>query len=518
MPFTTRRIREEKPSRWKPLLVSLAPYAVKAGTLATVLYGKWKTRREEQQTNDRRTRILKKIVLILLSVLLGLLLLAGTVKALVGLRILTLQNFLSVAGAELPVDDRGFTNFLLLGAGDKDHDGVDLTDAVMIASIDPTKTRSAVLLSIPRDLYVLESELMGKGRVNELYRNYKIKIRREGMDTAEASAASLMQLSKELSTLTGIELHHVVKIDFTAFVDIVDALGGIEVAVPEDLVDPQYPGPNYSYETFAIDAGLQTLDGETALKYARSRHSTSDFSRSGRQQLILKALAEKARTSGVATSPSKLTELYKIVSEHVETTMTIGEILGAARIGDRLKRDNVISMHLNVATGYDTGIAEAGGFLYTPPRDQFDGASVLLPFSIPDFPVTWKQIQAFVRLLTDNRPVFLLRPPLSILNAGGKSGSARLLGNELIRFGFDVEKMENATEDRKNPLKLPKSIVVPQTEADVELAEFFATFLKLPLGPLPPDIAPEKQSRVTIVLGEDYVFSYLQDLIPTPEQ
>jgi LCP family protein required for cell wall assembly len=517
MDFTTRRIREEKPSRWKPLAQKLSPYALKAGALMAAFYGKWKQRKEEEEASEHRAHILKRVMVVLLSILLGLVLLAGTVKALVGLRILTLQNFLSVAGSDLPVDDDGFTNFLLLGAGDKDHDGVDLTDAVMIVSMDPKKTRSAVMLSIPRDLYVLHSELMGEGRVNELYRNYKNQLRREGVKTPDASAAALKQLAVELSTLTGIKIHHVVKIDFTAFVETVDALGGIEVAVPEDIVDTQYPGPNYTYETFEIHAGPQVLDGETALKYARSRHSTSDFSRSGRQQLILKALAEKARSSGVATSPSKLTAIYKIVAEHVESTMSIGEILGAAKLGEKLERDNVISMHLNIGTGYDGGLASPGGFLYTPPREQFDGASVLLPFSIPDSPVTWKQIKTLARLLVENRPIFLLKPPISVLNAGGKTGSARVLGNELIRYGFEVEKMENANDDRSNPVKIPTSVVVARTEEDDELAEFFGTLLHLPVSPLPPGVDPQKQSRVTVVLGEDFSLDYLQDLYPTHE-
>ncbi len=516
MTFTTRRIREEKPSRWKALAAKAAPYVLRFGGLFVGLYGKWKIRHEEEETHAHRVRILKKTAVVLASVLFGMVILAGTVKALVAMRILTIHNFLSVAGSELPADENGFTNFLLLGVGDKTHEGVDLTDTIMIVSLDPWKTRSAVMLSLPRDLYVLKTENMGRGRVNELYRNYKIKLKRDGMTASDASIGAMKELTRELGNHLGITLHHVMKVDFTAFVEGVDALGGVDIVVPEDIVDTEYPGPDYSFQTFEIRQGLQHLDGETALKYARSRHTTSDFSRAARQQQLVQALAEKARTMGITDSPGTITSLLKILSDHVETTMTFADILGAARLGEQIERANVISHTLGIASGINTGIATPGGFLYPPPRDQFDGASVLLPFSIPESPVTWKQIQTFLRFLTMNRTILLSNPSIQILNAGAPTGTARILASELVRYGLPDVETDNATEDRKNPLKLPATVIVPLTPEDRALSEFFSTLLHLPTGPLPPGIDPLKQRQVTIVLGMDYEYRPFQDLIPLP--
>lgn len=514
MTFTTRRVQEDRaPARWKTALKAAAPYALKFGGLFLALYGKWSVRHEEEERQNARVHALKKIAVILVSVLLGVTLVAGTVKALVGLRILTIHNFLSVAGADLPTDENGFTNFLLLGAGDKDHDGVDLTDTVMIVSLDPWDTESAILLSLPRDLYVLKSEKMGTGRVNELYRNYKNKMRRDGILHADASLASMKELAAELGRHLGIQIHHVGKVDFTAFVDVVNTLGGVDIDVPYDIVDLEYPGPNYSFEPFEIRKGPQHIDGETALKYARSRHTTSDFGRSARQQQLLQALAEKAKNEGIASSPGKISALLKILSDHVETTMSFAEILGAARLGDQIDRKKMISMTLNIETGIDTPFVVPGGFLYTPPRDEFAGAAVLLPVSIPEFPVTWKQIQAFVRLLLHNRGMILSKPQLQILNGGAKTGAARLLGNELMRYGFENVEMDNAFDDRKAE-KLPSSIVSPRTEDDAATAQFFAALLGLPKGTLPARIDPTKQGAVTIILGEDYEYRPLQDLVP----
>lgn len=77
-------------------------------------------------------------------------------------------------------------------------------------------------------------------------------------------------------------------IDFAGFKDIINILGGISIDVPESILDREYPDNNWGYMTFQVQKGLQNFDGDTALKYARSRHSTSDFDRSNRQQLIIK--------------------------------------------------------------------------------------------------------------------------------------------------------------------------------------------------------------------------------------
>lgn len=490
------------------------PYLLKFGGLLVALYGKWKIRHEEDDRKAVRIRVLKKIAVVLIAALLVMAIVAGTVQALVSLRIITLHTFLSVAGADLPTDENGFTNILLLGAGDKDHDGTDLIDAVIVASLDPRKTQSVVMLSLPRDLYMLSTGKMGSGRINELYRNYKGRLRAKGnIKSDAASLQSMKELAAEIGRKLGVEIHHVVKMDFTAFVEGVNALGGVDITVPYDIVDAEYPGPNYTFETFEIHKGPRHLDGETALKYARSRHTTSDFGRAARQQQLLAALAEKARSNGVARSPGMITKMLKTLADHVETTMSFAEILGAARLGERIDRSNVINTHLNIETGIETPFISPGGFLYAPPRDQFEGASVLLPVSIPEFPVTWKQIQAFVRLLFGNRTIILDKPKVRILNAGAKTGAARMLGNELIRYGFEDVETANASDDRRNSPKIPATVIVARTEADGYMAEFFADLLNLPPGPLPAQISVEKQGQLTVVLGTDYSYTPLQGLI-----
>lgn len=513
MSFQVRRVTETKKKRrfpWAklPLIISvLRPFAG--------WYRSWKERREEEEHATRRTLLLKHGLLILIAILCALGLLAGTVKALVQLKIITMRSLVSMTGSPLPKDEHGFTNILLLGQGDENHDGKDLTDTIIVASIDPTGTKSAVLLSLPRDLYILKSENMGKGRINSLYRDYKIRLRRQGMKDQEASLEAMKELGKVIGDHLDLEIHHVIKADFTGFEKAIDAIGGVDVIVPEDINDTEYPDENYGYEPFAISAGPAHLTGVTALKYVRSRHGTSDFGRSARQQQVITAIGEKVKSRGLYKDASMISDLFKIFADHVLMTMTTRELIGLADLSKDITPARVIQMQLNDRNAIYSAAIEAGGFLYTPPRDQFEGASVLLPISIPEFPVTWKQIATFSHLLFAQRSIYLAKPSIAILNADAKSGLGRKLANELIRYGFNVEKVENLHVPKKEWREANNgTFVYAQSGEDAPSVGFFGNLLHQPTvsSPVPP-IPPDQLRQVTIVLSKDYVYRPIQDLL-----
>ncbi len=102
--------------------------------------------------------MLKQTMTLLLSGLLILTLLIGALKVLVHLKAFSLGNMVAAVSSSPGKDEHGFTNVLLLGEGDNDHSGIDLTDTIMLVSLDPVKTKSALMLSLPRDLYVLSTE------------------------------------------------------------------------------------------------------------------------------------------------------------------------------------------------------------------------------------------------------------------------------------------------------------------------------------------------------------------------
>ena len=509
MSFQVRRLQESPPRRpipWKA--VAAWAFALRRPFLGLV--ERWKIHRQEHAKHEKRVRILKRVAIGLAAVLCSLILIAGTVKALVAMRVLNLNSIFNVAGADLPKDAFGHTNLLLLGQGDAGHDGQDLTDTMMIASIDPT-TKSVVMLSLPRDLYLLDTKNMGRGRINGMYQGYKHLLRTTIKQTeADASQVAMVELADELGKLLGMKIHHTVKVDFIGFVKAVDAVGGFEIDVPADLVDTQYPNERENgYTTFIVRAGLQQFDGSTALKYARSRHSTSDFDRSARQQMVLKALADKLKQDGVMAHPDRILSLWNILSENMETTMTLRELIGLAELGTEIDRSNILSMQLNDQVGY-TYLAAPGGFLYAPPRDQFGGASVLLPVSIPQSPVTWKQIQSLVTLLVHTRSPYVAHPLLEVYNAGAKAGSSRSLSSELTRYGFDVTKAENAPDGEHDKEKS----YIQALQADAALAQFFGTLLKIPVATLPEGaLLPPK--TIQIYLGKDYAYVPFQSLLPS---
>lgn len=508
MSFTVRRLKEQpkrtRVLRWKT--IALAALG-SLGSLAS-LYRHGTAKYQEHKCNLRRVMVLKRTLLILIAVLCAFLLLAGTVKALTALRVISINSFASLAGTPPAADEQGYINLLLLGQGDEDHDGKDLTDTIMVASLDPEKSKSAVLLSLPRDLYLLRTEKMGKGRLNSLYRDYKSHLRfRQGMEEAQASKEAMRELAAEIGRQLHMEIHGTVKVDFIGFIEAVDAMGGIEIDVPYDIIDTEYPDENFGYQTFEILQGLRYFDGETALKYARSRHTTSDFGRSARQQQLLTALGEKAQKEGLATDPKKIMNLLGIMRENMETTLSVSELIGIANTARGIDRSNIVTMQLNDRNALYNSIIEPGGFLYTPPRDEFNGASVLLPVSIPEFPVTWKQIQALVELLIRNREIYLAEPQFAILNASAPSGTARRLGNELIRYGFSVPVIANAPVRNQNV-----STISPRSEADQPLAEFFGALLDIDVVPLPPMIESQTE-QLTVILGSDWNFTPLQNLL-----
>jgi len=526
MSFTVRPLRAETPPPRRSYAKLIGLGLLKASGPLIQIGHIWHEKQEQRKKQEHRVNLLKRVLVVLVAVFCAILLFAGTAKALISLKILSLQSFVNVAGSDLPTDEHGHTNVLLLGQGDAGHDGVDLTDTIMVASLDPMKTKSAVLLSLPRDLYFLETENMGKGRINSLYRDYKAQLKREGQTEEEASRLAMKELANEIGIAMNMEIHHIVKVDFIGFVQAVDAIGGIDIVVPETLVDTEYPGPNYTYETFSIEAGPQHIDGETALKYARSRHSTSDFDRSRRQQQILKAIGDRVQSEGLLTRPGQIMDLLDIMNEHVESTLELRSMVSLAGAGKELDRDGLISMQLNTENGLYGSFSQAGGLLYTPPRDQFGGAAVLLPVSVPENPVTWKRLQLLVDLVVHRREVAVEQSPIRIYNAGAAPGSAKRLGGELIRFGFNVVTMENSPSDEDKPESIIKG------REDSPTFQALSPLVNLIAEPIP---APQPSSAMTeamegmeqvevmpepivIELGSEYEYAPLKTSPSAPQE
>jgi len=485
MSFQVRRLKEEAP----PSMFSKVLKWVRRLRLPA-MFVLWRAKEVVTEKKERkvRRRVWMRLLIGSAIVVVAVGGVAIGVKALIDMEVIQVTQLMDVAGTPLPKDEHGYTNFLLLGQGDERHDGVDLTDTLILASIDP-QTKSAAMISIPRDLY-MRTTRMGAGRVNALYRDFKSHLMyREKLGEDEAERAAMQELATELSNTFGIELHHVVKVDFIAFVQAVDALGGVDVVVPEDLYDSEYPTENYGYQVFSLLSGPQHLDGETALKYARSRHSTSDFDRSRRQQDLIQALAEKAKADGTLTDTGRITSLLRIMDQHVATTLTFREMVSLANLSTKVDRSKILSVQFS--------LEGPGGFLYPPPRDQFGGAAVLVPNS-------WDEIRTFMGLMLTERPLFMDDDMIDVLNAGAPSGGAGLLARELDRYTLTIGDVKNCDcEDRPT-----SAIIAPENREGA--ARLLGELLHIADVATLPDTSTG--TTIQILLGEDYHYRSITSL------
>jgi polyisoprenyl-teichoic acid--peptidoglycan teichoic acid transferase len=209
-------------------------------------------------------------------------------------------------------------NILLLGLAGENYPGENLTDSIIVASVNP-KTYQTAMLSVPRDLYVRIPDTSSYTKINALYAR--------GHDRHGKTTEGIEDLKSALSEITGLPIHYYVALDFDGFKKVIDELKGVKIQVPKDLHDERYPGPNFSYQTFDIKEGLQDLDGETALKYARTRHNEEgDFGRAYRQQQILEATRQKAFSLETLVNVPAVNNILNILGDHLRTDVPLNEM------------------------------------------------------------------------------------------------------------------------------------------------------------------------------------------------
>jgi len=288
---------------------------------------------------------------------------------------------MNVAAADIKSTD-GRTNVLVLGSDKRTVGAVTsmLTDTLLVASIGRVDN-DVILISVPRDLWV--QNLQGyRMKINEVY--------------AYGGAG---EASKMIQQVLGIPIHYYALVDFSLFKDTVNTLGGVELTVDRAFTDYYYPiegkenAPETErYEVVHFDAGVQTMDGEKALKFTRSRHGDNnegtDFARARRQQKVITAIKGKMLSVQTLINPQKLKELYDIYSKKVDTDIELSTLQNFYLLSQQIKFDRVESVVLD--TGED---AEAGGLLYAPEdRTLYGGLYVLIPKT-----GNYSQIHAYVQ-------------------------------------------------------------------------------------------------------------------------
>lgn len=442
-------------------------------------------------------------------------------------------------GTDLPKDEHGFTNILITGVGGGETHaakGAKLTDSMIVASIDATG-RSVVLLSIPRDFYV--ENALRHGRINETVRDESAIFLRELRNQPEHAAAlktlkgeerqkymwqldaqadrrAEMDLIAKIEEILDIDIHRIARIDFTGFEKAIDAIGGIDVIVDKAISDDSYPDAEWGYDPFYLAAGPQHLDGKTALKFARSRHDSSDFARAARQQKVISAIKEKLASLDVLASPTKLKQLFGVFQDNFHSDLTWEEIISLAEIGSKMPRDHIFTYVLN------NNPLTKGGFLVTPDRSLYGGAFVLVPF-LNTQADKYAQIRAFAEMIFTHRAITGTDPfPITILNGTKREGIGNIVKSNLERYGWNIADVDNASQIAE------KTVVrFTDTPRNNAAALLLQKFMDIALEPIPKvvSITPGAKSKdatptplpvevFEITIGNDFKNVYRSPLFP----
>ncbi len=287
-------------------------------------------------------------------------------------------------GWKIKHDER--INILLLGYGGSGHEGPYLTDSIMLLSIRPAM-HEAIMISLPRDLWVKIPALPGQGymmgKLNSAYaigtdhKNYP-NVRSDWQTSTgggDLAAATVSQVS-------GQRIDYWVGVDFKAFRDVVNALGGVRVDVPTTLDDPHFPrGESNGTIQVRIDAGWQSFDGERALEYARSRETTSDFDRSRRQQLIM--LAVRQRVFSLNAIPKMLSVLGAL-QDNVRTNLRPAEIQQLADLASRIKDQEIRRVAVDTSNLLRSGYSSHGQYILQPLDPTYAALHRYLAMALPD--------------------------------------------------------------------------------------------------------------------------------------
>lgn len=325
-------------------------------------------------------------------------------------------------------DDR--VNVLLLGIGGIGHDGPLLTDTMIIASIQPS-TRRTALISIPRDLAisVADGTIEKANAINALA---------ESRERGSGGRATREALERVL----GITIPYHIRVDFSGFAGLIDELGGVDVDVERTLDDPQYPIEGKEdapweerFERLVIPAGRQYMDGALALKYVRSRHAIgiegSDFARGRRQQRLLLAVRDRALATATIVNPRRVLALLDAWQQHIDTNLAPPELYQLSTIGLGVNDTALTHVVFTDAPDGELLASHEHGMYVLQPRDgTFDHI---------------RGIVAHVFNAAAATPTVVTQPvSIEIWNGTTIAGLAAKTATTLEREGFIVRSVRNA--------------------------------------------------------------------------
>jgi LCP family protein required for cell wall assembly len=395
-------------------------------------------------------------------------------------------------------------NILLLGRGGYENDAPYLTDSIMAVTIDPASNR-VMLASIPRDLVVPmnlqdPSSRTWANKINAAYEvpytNIICCVAKQytGRDGGGHAA------EHEVGKVTGLTFDKYIAVDFVAFRDMVNALGGVDICLTTNLDDNTYPNYNNGYHPIHFKAGCQHLNGEQALEIARSRHAiqvaqSSDFGRARRQQDIMEAIKKKTTSvNGFSKAPQLLSALQK----NITTDMSLSDMKAIYDWGKNLPNTSIIRVALTAPSD-----GTQGNFLDSGNCGMGASVSQLCPLD-----QSYNQVHKYLRSLFIDSSVLGEKAPIQFVN--GSNNFSGLDGR--ITSMFDPTGLSLADPVGHAPVS--KTVVLDYSGGQFPLtAKWLAGYFGATVVPAtktsPAPARGQQTYGLVVVLGHDFAAHFL---------
>ena len=403
----------------------------------------------------------------------------------------SLKSFLFKSNNVIEGQKNDRINILLLGIGGANHDGGYLSDTNIIISIKPS-TNEVAMISVPRDM---SAKIKGYGwtKINHAHAYGEMNKAGQGGEFARKTFEENLK----------IDIPYYYTVDFKAFKDIIDAVGGVTINVPRSFIDYSYPGENYSYQTVKFKKGIEKMGGERALIFARSRHGNngegSDFARAKRQQMVIAALKEKLLSAGTYLNPVKIKKIFDSIENNTNTNLEFGQIMYLAGVGRDVNVDNIKTLVLdNASSGYLRSII------------GYDGAYLLAPKTGSFGQITNAIKNIFDPNATSTIPIYSITnaeqtdlpfpsAKIEIQNGTWRSGLASRSKRDLEDTGFAVYTIGNTTI---RPI-VTSSLVILNTEIEQGFIEALERVIEIDSTTTLPDwIASNTTTLDTTAIDE----------------
>lgn len=336
----------------------------------------------------------------------------------------------NVDPSKLNGEGDGRVNILLLGRGGEGHDGADLTDTMILASIDPI-AKDAALVSIPRDLRVKANESGAYTKLNSVFAEGKegAYSRSNNLSKKDAENAGFNLLEKTVENTLGIPIHYHLMVDFSGFEQAVNNVNGIDFNAPTSVQEQmRINGQNYFLN---VTAGQQHMDGFKALAYARSRHTSprGDFDRSERQRVMITALKDKIMSPSTFSNPQKVSNLLTTFGDHVQTNFNTQDLQRLYQLSQQIPGDKIASVGLS-----------------DPPNSYVTTQSIAgISYVVPTAGLTdYSQLQSYLRNVLKDSYIRNENASIMVLNGTTTAGLASQKADELKSFGYNITGVANS--------------------------------------------------------------------------